>query len=101
MGIRVDLLRSTISWQGGAIKVSRSLAVIMHSIVEGRGRKKDIIEALYGWDERGGPEDPRNIIAVHVSKLRAAFADARCPFTIETIWGVGYTLVVDAGGKQS
>lgn len=51
-----------------------------------------LIDHLYGLRADGGPEDARAVIRVVLCKLRHQLP--QLGWRIETVWGVGYKLVV-------
>lgn len=63
--------------------------VIAWRLLEGRTVTHDeLITALYGNDEDGGPDAPKEVCDVYVHHLRRAFA--AYGIAIHTVWGRGW-----------
>lgn len=86
--------------QGRLVRLTPSQFRIASCIVAARGKTVSadaIMEALYGDDPDGGPEE--KTIDVHLCKIRKALP--ALGIAIETVWGRGYRAVVVAAPAQS
>jgi DNA-binding response OmpR family regulator len=78
-----------IRWRGRRVKLSPSRRLLVCAIVRNVGHVVGghaLIEAMGGEDS----DDPGNLLAVQISRTRAAFRAVDTEFDmIETIWGTG------------
>jgi DNA-binding response OmpR family regulator len=98
-GLRVDTARKSAVWSGGRVTLTPAQSRIMASLATSAGRvvrREALIDAVWGDDEDGGPDDARKSVYVHVCQLRRRLAALQFPGRIVNHHGVGYELKLAA-----
>lgn len=78
MGIRLRIWpKYILEWNGGHVALTPSQGVIVSRLFKGRATTYDeLIDSLYSDDPNGGPNDPHNLIAVNLCRIRKKLQDS-------------------------
>jgi len=84
--------RHTVTWDTRPVRLTATEFAILEMLIRQPGRvfsRDTIMDAAYGHE---AVVSDRTIDS-HIRHIRQKFADAGCPALIETLHGVGYTLI--------
>ena len=98
-GLRLDTASREVTMDGAAVTLRAKEFDLLAAFMQYQGIVLDrqrLLQLVWGTDYYG---DTRTI-DVHVAWLRDKLADAKS-VKIQTVWGVGYKLVVDPDAQQS
>jgi DNA-binding response OmpR family regulator len=98
-GLRIDPDRKQAQWPGGQVQLRLTEAKLLSSLAGAAGRvvRLDaLIDAVWGDDVDGGPDNARKSVYVHMCYLRRRLAASRFPGRIANHHGVGYELMLAA-----
>ena len=90
--VAVDYLEKAVYVRGERVPLAKKEYEIVELLSQNRGQvfdKERIYERCWGWDGEGSS----SVVAEHIKRIRAKFAQAGAPGQIETVWGVGYKWV--------
>ncbi|HIS03942.1 MAG TPA: response regulator transcription factor [Candidatus Pullichristensenella avicola] len=90
--VAVDYLERAVYVRGERLPLAKKEFEIIELLSQNRGQvfdKERIYERVWGWDSEGSS----SVVAEHIKRIRAKFAQAGAPGQIETVWGVGYKWV--------
>lgn len=90
-GLRVDISRRLVTWEGRTLQLSAMEQQLLLFLMEqeGRVRTRHEIAALL-WP--GQDREQSNVIDVHVANIREKLRRAGVPYVIRTVRGSGYAL---------
>jgi DNA-binding response OmpR family regulator len=98
-GLHVDPARKCVSWSGGDVRLSPLESRLMQQFAAANGnvvRHGRLVDAAWGQDADGGPDNAFRAIYVHMAHLRKRLAKAGFPGRIRSVWGIGYELTLQA-----
>ena len=84
--------RHAVTWDTRPVRLTATEFAILEMLIRQPGRvfsRDTIMDAAYGHE---AVVSDRTIDS-HIRHIRQKFADAGCPALIETLHGVGYTLI--------
>lgn len=87
--LAIDYLERAVYWNEQEIPLLKKEFDILEVLSQNPGQvfdKERLYEAAWGLDGLGN----NTVVAEHIRKIRAKFAEARAKQYIETVWGVGY-----------
>jgi len=91
-GVEVDLQRREVRFAGSVVRLTEHEIAIVYRLVERGGRivpYQQVEFAIWGNRIDGGPEQSREIMKVHLVRVRRKFREAGIPLRIAVSWGVG------------
>lgn len=94
----VDVEKSAICVDGKETHLPKGQAILAKALADkypSAARLTYLIDCLYNDDIDGGPENPRNVVAVQICHLRKIIKPLG--INVEAIWGVGWFLEIDGG----
>lgn len=94
----VDVEMSAIYVGGEAAHLPKGQATLAKALADkypSAARVSYLIDCLYNDDIDGGPENPRNVVAVQLCHLRKILKPLG--ISIQPIWGVGWCFEIDGG----
>jgi len=89
--LRIDPARREATLNGRPLKLRAKEFDLLHTLVEHQGlvlSRDQLLNRVWGYDFVG----ETRTVDVHIARLREKLRDS--PVVIETVWGVGYKLVV-------
>src|SRR5262245_15041198 len=98
-GVRVDAARKCVAWPGGEARLTRLESRLMAQLASANGNvvhRERLVDAAWGHDEDGGPDNALRAIYVYIRRLRVRLAAAGFPGAIRNVWGIGYELTLAA-----
>jgi two-component system, OmpR family, response regulator len=96
--LRVDVERHTCSWAGREIALTVTEFELLHSLLGMPGKvytREELVERAYG----AGHHITDRTVDSHVRRIRKKFKQCGAD-PIETVYGLGYRLVVDGGRSE-
>jgi two-component system OmpR family response regulator len=96
--LRVDVDRHACSWAGRAITLTVTEFDLLHSLLGMPGKvytREELVERAYG----AGHHITDRTVDSHVRRIRKKFKQCGAD-PIETVYGLGYRLAVDAGNEK-
>ncbi|MDY2885812.1 MAG: response regulator transcription factor [Bariatricus sp.] len=87
--LAIDYLERAVYWNEQEIPLLKKEFDILEVLSQNPGQvfdKERLYEAAWGLDGLGN----NTVVAEHIRKIRAKFAEAGAKQYIETVWGVGY-----------
>lgn len=87
--LAIDYAARCVYYENEELPFAKKEFDILEFLSRNRGQafdKERIYELVWGWDSEGNS----SVVAEHIRRIRAKFAEVGAALYVETVWGVGY-----------